>query len=120
VDGVGGYLASGQLELLSHPNWYLDSSGQLKSFEEISGALIVKQDQALAKGLKYLRAAGDTGWVSGTEQSKGFIDYEMKVNAAIRTTKIAAMCTYRADVTADEMVSIVTAHQDALYLAPAC
>ena len=29
--------------------------------------------------------------------------------------KVAAICTHRADVTADELVSIVTAHQDALY-----
>lgn len=118
LENVGAYLATGQLELLSHTNWYLDPSGRLKSFEEICTALLSKQDQALAKGLKFLRAAGDTGWVSGTEQSKAFIEYEMKVNAAIRTTKVAAVCTYRADVTADEIVAIVTAHQDALHPAP--
>lgn len=117
---VATYLTTGQLELLSHPSWYLDSAGRLKSFEEISAALLLRQDQALGKGFKCLRAAGDAGWVSGAEQSKGFIEYEMKVNAAIGATKIAAMCTYRADVTSDELVAIVTAHQDALYLAPAC
>ena len=42
----------------------------------------------------------------------------MKVNAALGATKVAAICTYRADVTADELVAIVTAHQDALYKAP--
>lgn len=57
--------------------------------------------------------------MSGTEQSKDFIDYEMKVNAALGATKVAAVCTYRADVTADEFVAIVTAHQDALYKAAA-
>jgi hypothetical protein len=120
VDDVDGYLASGQLEMLPHPIWYLAPSGRLKSFEEISGALLRKQDEALARGFKFLRAAGDTGWVSGTEESKAFIDYEMKVNAALGATKVAAICTYRADVTADEFVAIVTAHQDALYNAPAC
>ncbi|MBV8882313.1 MAG: MEDS domain-containing protein [Planctomycetaceae bacterium] len=119
ADDVDRYLATGQLELLSHPNWYLDRSGGLKSFEEIGGALLAKQDQALSRGFKFLRAAGDTGWISGTEQSKDFIDYEMKVNKAIGATKIAAVCTYRTDVTADELVSIVTAHQDALCKAPA-
>lgn len=120
VEDIDGYVDSGQLEMLSHPNWYLDPLGRLKSFEEISKALLVKQDGALARGFKFLRAAGDTGWVSGTEQSKNFIDYEMKVNAALGTTKVAAVCTYRADVTADELVAIVTAHQDALYRATAC
>jgi hypothetical protein len=120
VDDVEDYIGSGQLEMLSHPNWYLDSCGRLKSFEEISTALLVKQDRALSKGFKFLRAAGDTGWVSGTEESKNFIDYEMKVNAALGATKIAAVCTYRADVTADEFVAIVTAHQDALDRSPAC
>ncbi|HVV50898.1 MAG TPA: MEDS domain-containing protein [Polyangia bacterium] len=119
VAGVDGYLASGQLEVLSHRSWYLGSLDRLKSFEEIAQALLVKQDQALSKGFKFLRAAGDAGWVSGTEQSKDFIDYEMKVNAAIGATKIAAVCTYRADVTADELVAIVTAHQTALYNAAA-
>ena len=119
VGNVDPYLATGQLELLSHPNWYLDPSGRFKSFEEICGALLEKQNQALARGFKFLRAAGDAGWVSGTEQSKDFIEYEMKVNAAIGATKIAAVCTFRADVTADELVAIVTAHQDALCEPPA-
>lgn len=116
---VDAYLHSGQLELMSHPDWYLDRAGRLKSFEDIAGALLQKQDQALAKGFRFLRAAGDAGWVSGTEQSKDFIDYEMKVNAAIGSTKIAAICTFRADVSADELVHIVTAHQDALHKTPA-
>jgi hypothetical protein len=32
----------------------------------------------------------------------------MKVNAALGATQVAAVCTYRADVTADEFVAIVT------------
>jgi hypothetical protein len=114
IEGLDDYVASGQLELLAHPSWYLDPHGQLKSFEQIAGALLDRQDRALAKGYKFLRAAGDAGWVSGTEESKAFIEYEMKVNAALGATKVAAACTYRADVTADEFVAIVTAHQDAL------
>jgi hypothetical protein len=39
---------------------------------------------------------------------------------AFGATKVAAVCTYRADVTADELIAIVTAHQDALSTAPAC
>ena len=119
VDDVGACFASGQLEMLSHPNWYLDASGRLKSFEEIAKALLAKQDGTLARGFKFLRAAGDTGWVSGTEQSKDFIDYELKVNAALGATKVAAVCTYRADVTANELIAIVSAHQGALSTAPA-
>ena len=57
VERVGSYLASGQLELLSHSNWYLDTAGRLKSFEEIAGALPGRQDQVLAKRFKFLR-----GW----------------------------------------------------------
>ena len=106
------------LELLPHDEWYFNRSGRLKSWEEISAALIGKQEQALARGFKSVRAAGDAGWVSSTEASREFIDYEMKVNAAIGQTKIAAICTYRAEVTADELVAIVTAHQDAIYRAP--
>lgn len=119
VKDVDGYLASGQLEMFHHPTWYLDARGQLKSFEQIAEALLEKQDRALAKGFKFLRAAGDAGWVSGTQESKDFIDYEMKVNAALKSTKVAAICTYRADVTADEFVAIVAAHQDALTSTPA-
>lgn len=113
VEDVDGYLASGQLELMSHRSWYLDA-GRFKSFEEIAEGLIKKQDQALSRCFKFLRAAGDAGWVSGTQQSKDFIEYERKVNAALRTTKVAAICTYRAAVTADEFIAIVTAHQDAI------
>ena len=115
VEDIDAYIASGQLEMLAHPEWYLDAAGRLKSFEEVSSALLERQDRALAKGFKFLRAAGDAGWVSGTEESKCFLDYENKINAAIGSTKVAAVCTYRADVTADELVAIVTAHQDALH-----
>lgn len=115
VGNIDGYVASGQLEVLAHPDWYLDGSGRMKTFEQIAGALLEKQDRALANGFAFLRAAGDAGWVSGTEESREFIDYEMKVNVALRATKVAAICTYRADVTADEIVAIVAAHQDALY-----
>ena len=114
VEDVDAYFASGQLEMLSHPTWYFDPMGQFKSFEEVSHALLVKQDRALARGFRFLRAAGDAGWVSGTAQSKDFIDYEMKINAGLGATKIAALCTYRAHVTADELAAIVIAHQDAL------
>ena len=115
VGDVEPYLASGQLEMLAHPEWYLDAHGRLKSFEEISAALIGRQDRALARGFKFLRAAGDAGWVSGSEESRCFIDYERKVNAALGSTKVAAVCTYRAGVTTDELVAIVSAHHDALY-----
>lgn len=114
VDDVESRVDSGQLEVLPATRWYLDASGRLKSFEEISTALLGRQNQALARGFRSLRAAGDTGWISGSEASKDFIDYEMKVNAVIGATQTAAICTYRADVTADELVSIVIAHQDAL------
>ena len=117
IHDVDAYLANGRLELGFHPDWYLDGSGRMKSFEEIAGALLAKQDKALSKGLKFLRAAGDTGWVSGTEQSKHFIDYELKVNEALGSTKVAAVCTFRAAVTADELVEIVSAHQNAFALA---
>lgn len=115
LHNVNEYLADGRLELGFHADWYLDRSGRMKSFEEIAGALLQKQDQALSKGLRFLRAAGDAGWVSGTEESRHFIDYEMKVNGALASTKVAAVCTFRAAVTADELVDIVTAHQNALH-----
>jgi hypothetical protein len=112
---VDAYFASGQLEMLSHPDWYLDATGRLKSFEEIATALLGRQDRALARGFKFLRAAGDTGWISCTEQSKHFIAYEEKVNAALHATQVAAVCTYRAGVTAEELIAIVNAHQDTFY-----
>jgi hypothetical protein len=117
IPDVSAYLADGRLELGFHSDWYLDPSGRMKSFEEIAGGLLQKQDQALAKGLRFLRAAGDTGWVSGTEQSKHFIDYELKVNEALGSTKVAAVCTFRASVTANELVDIVSAHQNAFHVA---
>lgn len=119
ISNIDGFFSSGQLQMLSHKDWYLGPSGKLKSFEEVAGALLAKQDQALSRGFKFLRAAGDTGWVSGSEESKNFIDYEMKINDGLRATKIAAICTYRADASADELIAIVKAHQDALYEEPA-
>jgi hypothetical protein len=115
VPNVDDFLASGQLEMMPHSDWYLDASGQLKSFESVAEALLGRQDRALSKGFKFLRAAGDCGWACGTPQTKEFIAYEMKINAAIGATKVAAICTYRPEVSADELVAIVTAHQDAVF-----
>jgi hypothetical protein len=115
VETLDGCLADGQLELLPHQDWYLDMAGRLKSFEEIGAALLAKQESALTKGFTLLRAAGDAGWISCAEQSREFIDYENKVNAALHATKVAAVCTYRVDVTADELIAIVNAHQDSIY-----
>jgi hypothetical protein len=114
VPDVAARVAAGQLEILPYSTWYLDASGNLKSFEEISAALVGRQDQAIARGFRFLRAAGDTGWVSGTEQSRHFVDYERKIAAALGATQVAAVCTYRAGVTADELVAIVAAHQSSL------
>lgn len=114
VGDVERRVREGQLELLHHEQWYLDHFGNLKSFEQIATALLGRQEQMLARGYKFMRAAGDGGWVSGTEQSKGFIDYEMKVSAVIGQTQTAAICTFRADTTADELIAIITAHQHAL------
>ena len=36
----------------------------IKSFEEIAGALLAKQDEALARGFRFLRGAGDTRFVT--------------------------------------------------------
>lgn len=107
------YFADGQLELISRTDWYMHPEGRLRSFEEIRDALVLKQNQALARGFRLLRAAGDAGWSSGTEQAKSFIDYEMKVDAVIGATRIAAVCTFRADVTSKELIDILRAHQDA-------
>ncbi len=115
VGDIDPYFTTGQLELLPYAPWYRDAAGKLKSFEEIAGALLARQDTALAKGFKFLRAAGDAGWVSGAEECKAFVEYEMKVNAALGATKVAAACTYCADVTADEVIAIVAAHQAAFY-----
>jgi hypothetical protein len=112
---VSSYLADGRLELGFHRDWYLDSSARMKTFEDIAGALMIKQEKVLSKGLKFLRAAGDAGWVSGAEQSKDFVDYEMKVNAVLGSTKTAAVCTFRAAASVDELVEIVAAHQNALH-----
>jgi hypothetical protein len=114
VPDLGAFLAAGQLEILNRRDWYLDAAGRFKSFEEIAAALVGRQDQAMARGFSSLRAAGDAGWTSGTQESRDFIDYERKVNAAIGRTKIAAVCTFRADVTADELIAIIDAHRDAL------
>lgn len=115
VTNVESYVASGQLEMLAHRDWYLTSTGALKSFEELAEGFQAKQDRALAHGFKLLRAAGDAGWISGTEQSRAFVDYEVKVNAALQRMQTAALCVYRADVTAEELIAIVNAHQDAFY-----
>src|SRR5690349_24045669 len=70
--------------------------------------------------MRFSKLVYDLGELATTLEFSLFTTHPTTHRAAIGRTKIAAVCTFQADLTADELVEIVTAHQDALHHGAAC
>ncbi|RXA19857.1 PAS domain S-box protein [Methanosarcina sp. MSH10X1] len=105
-------LRKGQLELISCASWYVkdgvfDSQRALKDLAE-------RIDRSLASGYNGLRLLEDI-CLPGKGSWSDFIDYEKKVDTAIRRSPATALCTYSLAIySAAEVLDIVASHRFAL------
>ena len=71
------HIENGQIEILSHTEWYLkDGSFNL---QRVLNAWIEKLKYALARGYDGMRVTGNTAWLEKSDW-KDFSDYEREVN----------------------------------------
>lgn len=91
ITDLGTYLEKGQIEILSHLDFYL-RSGSFNP-DDVMKTWIEKETQALKLGYSGLRVSGDTSWVRD-EYWEGLVDYEKMLNDMISKYKINVLCTY--------------------------
>ncbi|MBN1375169.1 MAG: PAS domain S-box protein [Dehalococcoidia bacterium] len=106
------YLENGQIEILSHYDWYL-KDGYFDSDRVLNG-WIMRLSAALQKGFEGLRLSGNTFWLEKKDWNS-FVDYEAAVNNSIGQHKIMALCTYSLDkCNAVEIMDVIRNHEFAL------
>jgi two-component system, LuxR family, sensor kinase FixL len=91
VPEVDSFVASGQLEILSHTDWYL-RDGRFDG-ERVMRAWADKLAAAERLGFSGLRLSGDTFWLEKADW-RGFMRYEEMVERVISSDAILALCAY--------------------------
>ena len=106
------YLASGQMEIVPHTEWYV--RGGVFDPQRVFDAWIDKLNDALARGYDGMRVTGNTAWL-GKEEWAAFSQYEEALNLAIGKYRMIVICTYCLDrCGASEILDVVGNHQFAL------
>lgn len=106
------YLEKGQIQIISHSDWYLENG--VFNLQRVLNAWVDQLNQALACGFAGVRVAGGR---SGLEKgiSKEFADYEKEVNKAIDKYQMNAICSYCLDECgASEIIEAVNCHRFAV------
>jgi PAS domain S-box-containing protein len=103
------YLAEGQIEIVSHSDWYL-SGGHFDPLR-VRQAWIDKLNRGLTQGNEGMRFAANTFWLE-QEDWDSFTGYEGKVDETFRQLRILALCAYALErCSAADMLNVVRYHQ---------
>jgi signal transduction histidine kinase len=106
------YLAEGQIEIVSHLQWYL-TDGHFDPLRVRQG-WIAKLEQGLARGYTGMRFAANTFWLEKQDWDT-FADYEGKLDKVFGKLRIMAVCAYSlVHCSAGDMLDVVRHHQFSL------
>lgn len=100
VPDLDRYLATGQMQIRHYTELYTNPDGTVKPPGELSEAFTALGSSVTAQGYAGLRASGSVSWVKDDEAMSRFMAYETKVNLAIQSARIMAVCTYPAQAAA--------------------
>lgn len=104
---------AGQIEIIDHDQWYLQSGHQTDSASIVQGWL-QRSERALAAGFNGLRLTGNTHWLT-TDGWRDFVDYEQQINETFRHHRIIGLCSYcMSHCGNDEVFDVVRNHDFAL------
>jgi PAS domain S-box-containing protein len=94
VPQLDAFLASGQIEILDHREWYT----HLGRFDgdRVRAGWLNKLETALGRGFDGLRLTGDTYWLA-EDEFESFIEYEAKLAPVIASNRILAICSYSSE-----------------------
>jgi len=91
VPNLGHRLATGQLKILTHSEWYAVHSA--KSPNDVAEVWLSAKDQALRDGYRALRLTGNTAFLHADDWD-GFMTYEYLLREAFERQKLIALCSY--------------------------
>ena len=105
----------GQIDILDYEAWYTQSSGGVRTPEEVLNAWLEEEARALARGLPGLRISGNTFFLDHANWQT-FQDYEAQVHRALRNRRIVALCSYSLEkIGPDDVVDVLRSHGMALF-----
>ena len=112
VPDLASRLRKRQIEILPHEEWYL-RRGRFGA-DRVLKAWSTKLEDALARGFEGLRLSGNTFWLEKKDWDQ-FTDYEAKVDATVRRSRILALCTYSLDrCGVHEVIDVLNNHKQSL------
>ena len=113
VDDLASYLASGQLLIVDHAEWYTQAGGLAP--DTLLMAWIELEQKALAGGFRGLRATGNTSFLKTLDGWTRFEGYERRVSEAFAGRRLIAMCSYHLGQTnGAHVIDVVRSHQFAV------
>jgi PAS domain S-box-containing protein len=106
------YLRTGQLEILSHREWYLHN-GRFEA-ETVLQGWVERERRALERGFDGLRLTGNTFWLDRDDWGR-FTDYEAAIDSMLGQHRMIALCTYCLDrCGAGDIIDVIKNHEFAL------
>lgn len=106
------FLGAGQMEILSHGDWYL--KGGTFDLDRVLNGWLEKLADALKAGYTGLRVTGNTAWLERSDWH-AFTEYEAAIDEVIGKHNMMALCTYELGLCgASEIIDVVRNHQWAL------
>ena len=113
VPDLRSRLASGQMEIFPHTDWYL--VGGKFDLRRTLDMWMAKHDEALARGFDGLRVSGTPYWISDKSDWDDFAAYEAEINNVIGGTRLLVLCTYSLEKCGVvEILDVVKNHEFAL------
>jgi hypothetical protein len=94
VPDLERYVASGQMQIRHCTEFYADANGAVRSPDLLTIEFTDIGNAVRAKGYGGLRASGNPSWIRDQANMERLQEYETKVNYAIQTARIMAVCTY--------------------------
>ena len=106
------YLRSGQIEIVTHDEWYLEDG--VLNLEHVLRVWVKKLEGALANGYSGLRATGNTAWLESKDWAD-FCRYEKEIDGIIGEYNMMVLCTYSLEkCSAPDILDVVKNHEFAL------
>ena len=102
-------VAQGQIDIQNIQAFY-DSAEPLQPRALVAG-LLVREQQAIARGYRGLRTNGNCGWV-GERQWNSFCEYEGLVQEAVQGRQLICTCSYCPDRFRSAEICDVIEHHD--------
>ncbi|QGM97234.1 MEDS domain-containing protein [Methylocystis parvus] len=91
VPNLDAFIASGQMEIIDHADWYLRDG--VFDGDHVLDGWANKLAIATARGFEGLRLTGDTFWLQ-RQSWQGFMHYEAMCDEVIGANRILALCAY--------------------------